>query len=264
MTKEDDKRHRYALMMGAHRDEWTNFGRTQFKKPFDKDRSQVRAIFADTSTPDEATKRINSYFKGPARPGWMDATKTVWLETGKATITYMHDYLTGGKLYYTVVVKDPAEDASQQAWIDTVKKKISTSFQGKIAGITDQTEATVRKTIADGVANGDGNSTIGQAVDNILKGSWPGRGETIARTEVNSSMNFSTLNDALFAAPDLQKVWATTGETNVRAWHVDADDQHRDQDSPFDVMDEQLDCPGDDANGSGANVINCACCLLFE
>lgn len=276
MSKRDDKRHKYALMISAHRDEWTKFGQAQFKKPFDKDRSHVRAIFAATSSPEEATKRINSYFKGPSRPGWMDATKTVWLSTGEATITYMHAYLTDGKLAYPTVTrgqlfyaetKDPAEEAAQQAWIDSVKEKIKTSFQGKIKDVTDETASQVRKILAQGVDNGDGNYKIGQAVDEALKGSWPGRGERIARTEANSSMNWSTLKDAMFSAPDLKKIWATTGMENVRQWHQDAEADYADgipQDEPFIVMEESLDCPGDEVNGSGANVINCACCMLFE
>ena len=50
---------------------------------------------------------------------------------------------------------------------------------------------------------------------------------------------------------------------NVREWHQEADGVSVPQDEQFEVDGEMLDCPGDDS-GSGSNIINCACCLLFE
>jgi hypothetical protein len=272
VSKEDDKRHRYALMMSAHRDEWIAFGRKHFGEQFDKDRARVRSIFAATSSPKEAEDRVKSYLKGPARVGWQDKLKTVWGETGKATITYMHAFLTGKNLNALIqaaytgqqLKQSVDEEAAQASWTDAVNEKIKTSFVGKIKDITKETADTIHNTIADGVINGDSHLEIGNAVDNKLIDSFIGRGERISRTEANSSMNFASLKDALFAAPDLDKVWSTTGMDNVREWHQDADGQRRSQDEPFDVMDEQLDYPGDDVNGSGANIINCACCMFFE
>jgi hypothetical protein len=263
MTKqEDDKRHRYALMMSAHREEWIAFGRKQFGVQFAKDKAQVHAAFAATSSPEEATKRINSYLKGAASVGWMTALKTVWVETGKASIEYMHNFLTG-KSYGFAKQDDPLIEDIQSTWEQRVNDRIKTSFKDKIKGITDTTQDDVHNTIADGIADGKGHYEIGRAVDDKLDETWPGRGETISRTEAGSAMNYSTLEDAKAMAPDLNKVWSTTGMDNVREWHQEADGQSVPQDQTFTVMDEDMDCPGDET-GSPENVINCSCCLLFE
>jgi hypothetical protein len=267
MVKRDDKRHKYALMMGAHRDQWIRFGRKQFTAQHNKDRAAIKHIFDATSTPEAARMRIENYLKTAARQGWTQAVRTVWVETGKASITYMHAFLTGKNLIdiaYKGVSKQDEEAvaALHGTWEDRVNADILAGGD-KIARITDTEKDQVTKVLADGQDAGLGHYAIGQAVDSKLSETWPGRGETISRTEVNSAMNKATLQDAGASAPDLNKVWATTGMDNVREWHADADGQSVPQDEPFDVMGEDMDCPGDD-DGSPENVINCACCLQFE
>jgi hypothetical protein len=271
MTKDDDKRHKYALMMNAHRDEWVKFGLKQFKATFDKDRAAVRSAFAGTSSPEAAIKRLESYFKGPAYNQWETAMKTVWLQTGKATIDYVHSYLTG-KTYIPpdpyrpdlTVTRDAAQDAAQTSWEQRVNDTIKgPAFKDKIKGVNDTTQASIRSTVADGVANGDGHYKIGQAVDDKLTTGWEGRGQTISRTEANSAMNAATHEDGKHAAPDLWKKWASSGMENVRPAHEIADEAEPvSQDDTFIVDDEELDYPGDPM-GSPGNIINCACCIYF-
>lgn len=268
MSNRDDRRHRYALMMSAHREEWIKYGRKQFTTQHKNDLAAIRAIFAATSQPSAAKIRIDTYLKGPARQGWMMATRAVWIATGHATIRYMHDYLTGNNVharnYAGIYIKQ--DDTEVAPILDSWENRVNSDIKAggdKITGITDTEQANVTKAMADGQAAGLGHYEIGQAVDQQLTTTWPGRGETISRTEVNSAMNKATLQDANAAAPDLNKVWSTTGMDNVREWHADADGQSVAQSDTFTVMGEDMDCPGDDA-GSPENVINCACCLLFE
>jgi hypothetical protein len=180
----------------------------------------------------------------------------------------MHDYLTGNNVharnYAGIYIKQ--DDTEVAPILDSWENRVNSDIKAggdKITGITDTEQANVTKAMADGQAAGLGHYEIGQAVDQQLTTTWPGRGETISRTEVNSAMNKATLQDANAAAPDLNKVWSTTGMDNVREWHADADGQSVAQSDTFTVMGEDMDCPGDDA-GSPENVINCACCLLFE
>jgi hypothetical protein len=278
MTKEDDRRHKYAFMMSAHRDEWIKFGRKKFGEQFKKDRAQVRAIFAGTSSPEEAAKRTNSYFKGPARNGWRDTFKTVWVETGKASIIYMHEFLTNKSAYseeriveiysdlygYTQfpLLKQEVDEVVG-TWESRVNERIqSDAFKDKIVGVNETTQNDIRATIADGVEQGKGHYEIGKDVDAKLEQGWPGRGETISRTEAGSAMNRATLEDGQAAAPDLWKKWSAT-MVNTRDAHQDADaDDPVPQDEPFVVDGEELDCPGDES-GSPENIINCGCCVLF-
>ena len=265
MTKRDDKRHRFALMMAAHRAEWDAFGVVQLTKAFNNDRKAIRSIFSTTDTPKAAGERINSYFKRQAGDGWQAALRTLWVETGKATIAYMHDFLTGKDVSGIRTKQDdpdPGVSAITDPWQQIVNDKIIAGGD-KITGITDTTRDQVQGVIAQGVENGDSHYVIGQAVDDALGDSWAGRGEMISRTEANSAMNYASLTTSQATVPDLNKVWSTTGMENVRPWHQDADGQSVPQDQPFSVMDEDLMYPGDDS-GSPENTINCACTIMFE
>jgi hypothetical protein len=174
----------------------------------------------------------------------------------------MHAFLTG-KDVYVEHKKDDTEEAVLGTWESRVNDRIqSDAFKDKIVGVNDTTQKDVRATIADGVEQGKGHYEIGKDVDAKLEGSWPGRGETISRTEAGSAMNRATLEDGMAAAPDLWKKWSAT-MVNTRAAHQDADaDDPVPQDEPFVVDGEELDCPGDES-GSPENIINCGCCVLF-
>jgi hypothetical protein len=272
--KSDAARHKYAIMIDSHRQTWVTFCKAAFDKPYKEDMAEIRRIFRVTTTPEEASKRIKSFLKGPAYAGWKTALTTAWVETGKATLEYIHAFHTGKSAYesdtYTswrdfddeglVLIKDVA--ALQSTWAQFVANKLKKGGQ-KITGITDTTRDQVMKVIADGVENGDGHYVIGQAVDDALGDSWLGRGMMISRTEANSAMNAAISADAKATVPDMWKTWSTTGMDNVREWHQDADGQSVAQSDTFTVMGEDLDYPGDDA-GSPENIINCACTILLD
>ena len=76
-------------------------------------------------------------------------------------------------------------------------------------------------------------------------------------------MNYAGLQDAKAMAGDLNKTWSTTGMDNVRPTHQEVDGTSIPQDEQFEVGDYMMNCPGDDSAGP-EEVVNCACCLLFE
>jgi hypothetical protein len=149
-------------------------------------------------------------------------------------------------------------------WEQRVSDRIqSDAFKDKIVGVNETTQNDIRATIADGVEQGKGHYEIGKDVDAKLEQGWPGRGETISRTEAGSAMNRATLEDGQAAAPDLWKKWSAT-MVNTRDTHQDADAGDAiPQDEQFEVGDYMMDCPGDETAGP-EEVINCGCCLLFE
>ena len=281
MTKRDDKRHKFALMMNAHREEWTKVARAYFYKPYKADRKQISYIFRNTNSTDVAQRRIKQYLASKScHERWLSALKSVQLETGHAAIEVIHEHITGkskaqriterswfpdtSELDNIMVKQDEEVEPVVQNWDDMVSDWLqSKKAFGKITNITDTTNDKIVDLLDQGRQDGLSHYDIGKQIDDMLGDSWDGRGETISRTEVNGAMNYAGLQDAKAMAPDLNKVWSTTGMDNVREWHQDADGQSVPQDEPFIVMGEEMDCPGDDA-GSPENVINCACCTLFE
>ena len=266
MTKESDRRHKYALMIAAHRDMWTKFNMKQIKKASSAEQKKIMSIYKSASNPGAAEKAIASYLKNGSKPLWKEALGTSWRETGKATINYMSDFFTGKSAFPYMQRAEPTP--TLDSWDARVNEKIMTGFDDKIKGITDTTQDKIHSTIADGVDQGLGHYEIGQNVEEHLDSTWPGRGMTISRTEANSAMNAATLDTAKETIPDMNKCWSTTGMDNTRSWHQDAEDEYGPgngipMDDMFIVNGEEMDGPGDEAGGSD-NVINCACLLVFE
>lgn len=264
-SKRDRKRHQFARLMDAHRQEWDKFGMARLTPVWEKDRKAIRSIFRATSSPETAIEHIKSYYTHQAGLGWKLALKSLWVETGRATIGYIHAFLTG-KDVSKPITKQDVEDVEDIVpdWEQTVNNLIQGSaFKDKIVGIDDTTQDGIRSIIADGIKNGDSHFEIGQAVDSMLGDSWDGRGQTISRTEANSAMNAASLQTMKATVPDLNKTWSTTGLDNVREAHADADGQSVPMDDTFDVGGEDLDHPGD-PSGSDWNIINCACTILCE
>lgn len=84
--------------------------------------------------------------------------------------------------------------------------------------------------------------------------------ETIARTEIISASNFSTVEGWRQSGVVSTKTWLATLDDRVRDWHREAHGQTVGLDEPFIVDGEELMYPGD-ANGSAENVINCRCAM---
>ena len=264
ITKRDDRRYRFALAMDSHRMRWARMALRQAAKAHKFDRNHMTLIRRATGSPEAALEHLKTYFEGQSRVYWANALRIVWKETGKAAIEVTHDVLTGKNFlrdYSAITKQDPAVTGVQAAWDLFVENKI-TSRANKVIGVTDTTYAQIQDVVAQGVKDGSTHREIGQQIESNLDERWKARGETIARTEVNSAMNAAMLEDARAMAPDLNKVWACTFLSS-RQDHIDADGQSVPQSEPFIVGGEEMMEPGDDS-ASDDQIVNCACTMFFE
>jgi hypothetical protein len=266
ITKRDDRRYRFALVMDSHRTLWARIASKQVAKAHKFDRNHVTLIMRRTHSREAALERIKTYFEGQSRVYWANALRIVWKETGKASIAVMHDVLTAKDFFrdysmITETTKDPVREGVQLTWDQFVEDRI-TSRANKVVGVTDTTYGQIQDVMAKGVKDGSTHYEIGQQIESKLDELWEARGETISRTEVNSAMNAAMLEDARAMAPDLNKVWACAF-LNSRQDHVDADGQSVPQSEPFIVGGEKMMEPGDDS-ASADQIVNCACTMFFE
>ena len=265
ITKRDDTRYRFALAMASHRTRWARIAFKQVAKAYKFDRNHVTQIMRATDSPEAALEHIKSYFEGQSRVYWANALRIVWKETGKASITVMHDVLTGKDFFrdystITEFTKDPSGGV-QLTWDQFVEDKI-TARMNKAVGVTHTTYEQIQDIMAKGVKDGATHHEIGELIESKLDELWKARSETISRTEVNSAMNAAMLKGAKAMAPDLNKVWACLF-LNIRQDHMDADGQSVSQSEPFLVGGEEMMGPGDDS-ASADQIVNCACTIFFE
>ena len=230
MTKRDDKRHKFALFMNAHREGWTKVARNYFSIPYKADRKQISYIFRNTNSTDVAQRRIKQYLASKScHERWLSALKSVQLETGHAAIEVIHEHITGkskaqriterswfpdtSELDNIMVKQDEEVEPVVQNWDDMVSDWLqSKKAFGKITNITDTTNDKIVDILDQGRQDGLSHYDIGKQIDDMLGDSWDGRGETISRTEVNGAMNYAGMQDAKAMAPDLLKTWSSYGD----------------------------------------------------
>ncbi|MGN9430655.1 phage minor head protein, partial [Enterococcus faecium] len=88
------------------------------------------------------------------------------------------------------------------------------------------------------------------------------RAERIARTELHQARPAAVHASATMTADagvPMVKVWSAAHDERTRVAHAEADGQTRPVDEPFEVGGELLRYPGDQANGSAKNTIQCRC-----
>ena len=248
-------------------------------KAVKKDRGNIRAILKGHSDTNAIKKELNHYFRTTSPQIWRSALKQVWLDAGAASIELHHAFFTGAaaKSYLDELDDDEPEDEwaplpqfnffvkaadPTDSWVNSVDDYLRGNGAGRADGISSTTGDQVMNAIADGVANKEGTADIAARVEDQLDTTWPGRAETIARTETAAATNQASLEDAQSTVPGMTKVWLCSF-VNSREWHEDADQQTVALDEPFDVMEEDLDYPGD-PSGSPENVINCMCSIGYD
>ena len=85
--------------------------------------------------------------------------------------------------------------------------------------------------------------------------------QRISRTETHSVYQQSKYDTMMQSTAVKGKKWLSSGLSNSREWHEDADGQTQYVEDPFIVMDEPLNYPGA-PEGSPENIINCSCDML--
>lgn len=117
----------------------------------------------------------------------------------------------------------------------------------------------VRRAIARGVDNGEGNREIGRAIRKVT-GLTVSRALTVARTEVHGAALFASETISKQAEADfglkLMKFWVPTLDSRTRDAHAAMAGKSEPMDGMFNVGGRMMSRPGDPAGGA-ANVINC-------
>lgn len=135
----------------------------------------------------------------------------------------------------------------------------------KITAITETTRKIIRSVLSQAASEG---LSIPQTV-RLMATSWQQttaqRARVIARTEIVSISNLSSLEGAKQTGLQLNKVWLSTKDSRTRSRHSEVDGQTVDINAPFIVGGEQLRHPGDSGLGaSAANTIMCRCTQYFQ
>lgn len=273
----EQRRRRFAHLFLRFREQWHRYARNAILRQVRAERTMIRKAFSDMGTVEGARSAIEHYYKHEAKPGWQKTLRTIWEESGKATIEFMdayHNAKFSPSGYYVMQVSPlPYEikqlDEIQNNWLQFVDGYLRDRAPGdvRITGINDTTKDKIMDVIADGMREGNGMPEIGKQVEDHLDVTWPSRGETIARTETVGATNYASLEEARSIAPQLLKSWTCTFSKDSRQAHMDADEEYGanpiPQNQPFIVDGEELDVPGD-PSGSADNIINCECCVTYE
>lgn len=125
--------------------------------------------------------------------------------------------------------------------------------------VLETTWVQLKESLSEGVQAGEGIPELAGRVDTVMD-SRKSSAETIARTEVVSSVNAGAAESWRQSGVVTGKSWLAALDERTRETHVAAHGQEVGLDEPFTVGGEELMYPGDSA-GSAENVINCRCAL---
>ena len=132
-------------------------------------------------------------------------------------------------------------------------RKRENKMQDVSQSIWDRIEATIEE----GLENGDTTEQLSGRVKGAFNELGDAEARRVAQTETGAAYGAGR-HQAMRQANVPFKTWLTSGNSNVRQAHADANGQTVPIDEPFIVDGEELMYPGDDS-GSAGNVINCHC-----
>ena len=138
-----------------------------------------------------------------------------------------------------------------------------TKRANQLAGnVTQTTYDAIKDQLAKGAAEGEDIPTLAKRIRNLFQQTYEKRAVTVARTEVISAYNGSTLQQALELGADVVAAteWIATPGSRTRHTHRTANGQLQLINQPFNVGAASLMFPGD-PSGPGKEVINCRCAL---
>ncbi len=118
----------------------------------------------------------------------------------------------------------------------------------------------------------DGSPVVVAAAAGVaLRGLFRSRVTTIANVQTQAPAEEAKREEAVALAvsdgkqeDEIEKIWQTVGDANVRVAHIAANGQQRTANAAFSVGGEDLRFPGDSSLGASAeNVINCRCAAIW-
>lgn len=147
------------------------------------------------------------------------------------------------------------------------------SVWNRLVGVADEVFGQVRTALAAGRDADESIPQLAARVDALLDDTqrWRNRAVTIARTETIAANNAGSYHAASAVADllghpvgEVVKEWLATADGRTRETHAEADGQQvTGMGSAFTVGDSALQYPGD-PSGSGGEVINCRCTVLYH
>lgn len=143
---------------------------------------------------------------------------------------------------------------ASQALLAGVSKRLGT--------LGDAIRQQVNEAVAQGYAEG---WSVSKTADEIVTKTdmiAPVRAEALARTDLNSLSNGSSLGLAQQVEGVTAKTWLATNDEKTRETHADADGQTVSIDQPFDVGGEQAQYPAD-PDLSDDEAFNCRCAVTY-
>jgi SPP1 gp7 family putative phage head morphogenesis protein len=127
----------------------------------------------------------------------------------------------------------------------------------QVKDINDTTKEKLRKTLSDGIANGESIPKLRDRVSTVMTEAKTSRATKISRTETHNTVSYGT-HETYKAANVQQREWKTTMDGRERDSHGAIDGEIRGIDQPFS---NGLMHPGD-ASGPPEEIINCRCVEL--
>lgn len=130
----------------------------------------------------------------------------------------------------------------------------------RIRGVTDTTRAELRKTLIEGVYQGEGIRDLQKRVTEVFDFADKVRARRIARTEVVGSSNFASVEAFKQSNVVAGKEWLAVRDANTRDEHRQLDGSRVSLDSAFEVNGHRGHYPG--GFGVAELDINCRCAAL--
>lgn len=115
--------------------------------------------------------------------------------------------------------------------------------------------------IRDGVVEGRSLDRTTLELQTEFRGMTDWQIQRITRTETHTTHNSAKQEMFNHSTVITGKQWISSGLSNSRPWHEEANGQTVAYDEPFIVDNEALMFPGD-PDGSPSNIINCACTMV--
>jgi HK97 family phage portal protein len=120
----------------------------------------------------------------------------------------------------------------------------------EIVDINDTTKDRVRRTLEEGILDGEGADELARRLRDQFSDFSLIRSAGIARTEVNTAANFATFGGHVQSGVVESRKWSTALDGRARDEHVRLHDQERGIDKPFEVDGHRAMYPGDFASAS--------------
>lgn len=135
----------------------------------------------------------------------------------------------------------------------------------QLAGnVTDTTYHDIRTALVEGIKAGEGIPQLAARIRNLFDQTYKSRAVTVARTEVISAYNGSTILTGASYGPDVVAAaqWIATRDSRTRHSHAAVDGVIVPTGGTWNVGGHEMAYPGD-PNGPASEVVNCRCAVAL-